>query len=376
MKIASWIIALLSLAASAVFAQGDKSLTLHIGAQTIVVPVDAKAAAGNGRTYLVAGRSTPVSGKTGGMYGIHPAGKGASVLSRGFIELRDAASGTLIRTISASDLFGSGSDGWKQLADEPGSGVKYSSVYSFVAQGQQYNFYRLLEAAKDEHLPAGRAVTASFAVRSPKSCQMTMRMALECDGAFSAEGNSCAIGDSPVDQKCTAQMVINAASGTITPATGQKKGEPARFSILSAPVSCTAGSRTPLLSLTIAGTTVGRTEFARKQARDIMAWFNNRVARPDLAAITEMDRQSTNPGDTVTCTVVYHNIGTAPGAEIAISNPVPAGTRYVENTAGGDNGSVTLKKTAQNVVTAVEWKFADPILPGEDRAVQFKVIVQ
>jgi uncharacterized repeat protein (TIGR01451 family) len=377
MKIVTFTLALLTLIGATAFSQGGKSLTLHVGGQSIVVPADAKSAAESGRTYVVAGKNTPFSGTGASFYGIRPAGKGTTVLSRAFIELRDAAGNRLVRTISAADLFGSGSDGWKQLADEAGNNPeKMTSVYSFVAQGEQFNFYRTLELVRDEHLPGGRGIAEGFAVRSEKNSELTMRISLECDGAFTVDGNSCAIGDSPVDQKCRAQMVLNAGSATITRAGAQKNGEPSRFTIQSGAVTCSAGSRTQLLSLTLAATTVGRPDYARKQARDIMAWFNNRVARPDLAAISEMDRTATNPGDTVTCTIVYHNIGTAPGADIAISNPVPPGTMYVENTAGGKGGAVTLKHSEQNIVTAVEWKFDEPILPGEDRSVQFKVVVQ
>jgi uncharacterized repeat protein (TIGR01451 family) len=114
---------------------------------------------------------------------------------------------------------------------------------------------------------------------------------------------------------------------------------------------------------------------AETQARNILEYARTGADKPELVAVTTVDRASTSPGDTVTYTMEYCNIGTAPGTGIEIRNAIPAGARYIEDTAAGDGSTIDVIRSYQRVAQSIEWKFQEPILPGQRRTVRFKVIV-
>jgi uncharacterized repeat protein (TIGR01451 family) len=376
MKIISVIIVLLAVVMAN--AQEAKDLALQYGDQRIVVPAKLKTAKEGDRISIVVGKENSSPGKNAKSYGILLSGRGKNLLSRPFIELRDVSANRLIREITLGELFGKESDEWEALPDESSENAeKIVSGYSFKALDQHFKFYRTIQIISDDHLPTGKGVMVTFAIAGEKSLAMNMRFLGECDGTFGSEGNSFFIGDSASEPASRAMMVLRATRAASIKSEGkQRKGEPNRFTIESVPVNLTPGEQTTMMSLTIAGTTVGQPAHTATQAHNLLIYLNAQSSRPDLVAVTSVDRQNTNPGDTVIYTIAYHNIGTAPGKDIEINNPIPAGTRYLENTAGGDGGVINLTRTGQDVVTAVKWKFEVPILPGDHRSVRFKVVIQ
>ena len=378
MKIASHLIALTICLTAMNYAQGRTDITLPYGGQRLTVPAQISTAKEGNHVFILAGREVALSGKTPAAYGIQVNGKGNNPLSQTLIELRDGAGNRTLGKISAGEFFGNESSDWKILPRESGTGDdKAVSAFSLAAAGQHLKFYRTVEIVQDEHLPGGKGLMMTFAIKSGQPAEMSMRFMGASDGWFRSEEHSCVMGDAQEEQKCKSMIVLKVDNtGSLTPEGKPKKGEPNRFVIQSPPVKLIPDSQTTMISFLVAGTTIGQPEHARKQADDMVAYFTTRSSKPDLAALTTVDRQNTNPGDTVLYTIAYHNIGTAAAKDITINNPVPVGTDYIENTVEGDGGTVNLTRSPQNSVTSIEWKFGTQISPGDFRSVRFKVIVR
>ena len=115
--------------------------------------------------------------------------------------------------------------------------------------------------------------------------------------------------------------------------------------------------------------------------KNIETLFVSKKEKTELSILNSASKLTPFPGDTITYTIIYHNIGTSPAQDVVISNPIPALTTYVDNSAAGDKAEVTIdrKKVAppqQGEVTGVNWKVTKRINPGEEGTVFFKAVVR
>ncbi|KAB2926345.1 MAG: DUF11 domain-containing protein [Bacteroidetes bacterium] len=101
----------------------------------------------------------------------------------------------------------------------------------------------------------------------------------------------------------------------------------------------------------------------------------------DIVIVNTSDRETAEPNDTVTYRIHCINIGKGPVADVVVSNAISSGTRFLEGSAAGADAQVTLDRQPAaapqvGAVTSVSWKLNGTILPGDERTVEFKVIVQ
>ncbi|MBZ2188979.1 DUF11 domain-containing protein [Alcanivorax sp. JB21] len=82
------------------------------------------------------------------------------------------------------------------------------------------------------------------------------------------------------------------------------------------------------------------------------------------------------PGDEIFYTLTYRNDGTSDARDIRLDNPVPAGTRYVPDSAWGDGTEISLDtNTETGQLTAVRWQVSE-IPAGRSGSVGFSVMVE
>lgn len=101
----------------------------------------------------------------------------------------------------------------------------------------------------------------------------------------------------------------------------------------------------------------------------------------DIVIVNTADRETAQPSDTVTYRIHCINIGKGPVADVVVNNAISSGTRYLEGSAAGADAQITLDRQPAaapqvGAVTSVSWKLSGSIQPGEERTVEFKVIVQ
>lgn len=116
--------------------------------------------------------------------------------------------------------------------------------------------------------------------------------------------------------------------------------------------------------------------------------------------LKRMPAQSSAPGETLIYTLSYKNVGDEKAVEVKLDNPLPAGTRYVADSATGANTQIsfsvdgkTFAKPEQLVVesskggkkektkasaadyAAIRWTIAE-VSPGQSGQVSFRAQVQ
>jgi uncharacterized repeat protein (TIGR01451 family) len=105
--------------------------------------------------------------------------------------------------------------------------------------------------------------------------------------------------------------------------------------------------------------------------------------QPELTLVETVDLAVAAPGDTLTYTVVYSNVGVGLATSVVLDQEIPDKTTYLTNSATGegmvilfshDNGSNY--NTSQNApVTHVRYQRVQPLPPYSNGTVSFRVIV-
>ncbi|MEI7906154.1 MAG: hypothetical protein WCI84_02225, partial [Bacteroidota bacterium] len=101
----------------------------------------------------------------------------------------------------------------------------------------------------------------------------------------------------------------------------------------------------------------------------------------NIAIVTVSNKATAAPTDTVMYQIICTNIGNGSVSDIVITNPVTAGSRYLEGSAVGEDSQISFDRTpsaapALGDVKSIKWKLSKTIEVGEEKIVSFKVIVQ
>lgn len=105
------------------------------------------------------------------------------------------------------------------------------------------------------------------------------------------------------------------------------------------------------------------------------------------------------PGKDVIYTLTFENVGTEPGKDIVIQNPIPEHTVYKTDSASGRDtrisfsvdggqhfypaelltvteadGSTRIAKASE--YTTIRWQYGKPLQPGKQSSVEFRVVLQ
>jgi uncharacterized repeat protein (TIGR01451 family) len=98
--------------------------------------------------------------------------------------------------------------------------------------------------------------------------------------------------------------------------------------------------------------------------------------KPGLAVIKRVDASEAEPGDTLTYTIQYRNMGNVPIRAVSITDSLLPRLEYIPNSAQGPEGTVFT--FGENKTGALELRYDLPgaIAPGTEGSVTFKVIVR
>jgi uncharacterized repeat protein (TIGR01451 family) len=352
----------------------QQPVSFRAGDMTISVPTVLGAASNNNSVLVLSGKIE--TEKDSKLFGIIFSKKNKE-LSQTLIELIDNSSNKIIRNISLEEYFGKESKDWKKIQQEcVHTTDKDVTVFSFKALGQGFKFYRIIEIVKSENTPAGKMIQCSVDLKSENPTEIKLRFSGRCLKSISNEGNTLLIGNDLNNKESSSFLVLNFPStGNLKSLSVKAKNDPINFSYESTPIKIEAGKNSNMLTFNISATTVGVSVHALKQATNLERFFSLQKTNPDLVAITSVDKPSTRAGDTVLTTIQYYNIGTSAAAEVKLDNPIPAGARYIEKSAGGNGSEIDVLRSSSGGATSINWKFAEPIMPGEERKVFFKMVI-
>jgi uncharacterized repeat protein (TIGR01451 family) len=127
-----------------------------------------------------------------------------------------------------------------------------------------------------------------------------------------------------------------------------------------------------------------------------------KVTKEGKSTTKRIPLDKANPKDIVVYTITYSNAGKGPILDAVIVDPLPAGVRYINDTAEGkdaeitcsiDNGrtwqkppamiefrkpdgSLEKKPAPPEMYTHIKWAIKKPVAPGQAGQVSFKVTVK
>ena len=238
------------------------------------------------------------------------------------------------------------------------------------------------DVVNDETMPLGKSVQFSVKVRSAGAKNLSAVMTLFGDGYVNKVGTNGASNSRVEKGKAEYPLVLIAGgTGTVVSTESAEQKTPGRSIKVSSSDVASTGEEIEVLSFKTLVSTVKSFEKSALQVKNIETLFVSKKEKTELSILNSASKLTPFPGDTITYTITYHNIGTSPAQDVVISNPIPALTTYVDNSAAGDKAEVTIdrKKVAppqQGEVTGVNWKVTKRINPGEEGTVFFKAVVR
>ena len=291
------------------------------------------------------------------------------------LEIADAASKNAIKSITASDLLG------KSKSETLNNGAHLLSTYQFGSGAGMVELQVDCQAVADESAPLGKKLLVGYKLRMPKSSVVNAVLRLKTDGDVQKLGNTgFAATLLENGQPTFPAIVLSSLTSVNTDVTPRSQGIQV-ISIQANNVDVKEKVWSPLFSFEAVGTTVKNADKTSDQANRVANRVSAKESKPELAIFNVASPTSTVPGDTVTYTISYCNVGNALAQNAEITNPVPEGVMLVEKSVETGGADVVIDRkpaVAPEVGTPilVRWKITKKILPGEEGKVTMKVIVR
>jgi uncharacterized repeat protein (TIGR01451 family) len=291
------------------------------------------------------------------------------------LEIADAASKAVVKNISAADLAG------KAKTESSNNGARVVSAYQFGSGVSMVELQIESEVLNDETVPLGKKIHLSYKLRTQKASHLNAVLKLKTDGDAQKLQN-VAVGTSRMEKGLSAYpaIVVLSLAPVNIDVTPRAHGIQ-QVHIQAENISTREKEWALLFSFDVAGTTVKDAEKTAAQVNGIVNHAALKELKPDIAIFNTASAKTTVPGDTVTYTISYCNIGSALAQDAEISNPVPEGVILLEPSVETKDADVVIdRKPAlapeMGTPTLVRWKIKKKILPGEEGKVSMKVIVR
>jgi uncharacterized repeat protein (TIGR01451 family) len=295
-------------------------------------------------------------------------------------ELFDAASNTSLRKISLEELLGKESQSWKVTEQSNDTGS--IRTFRFTAARKDFSLTRSVNAIMNKDIPTGKMMEERWTLECAANVSVRLVLYGRIEGMAVHTGSTMQISPNTSGISFEPSIIINYGEpASLNLKKSLKKDAPSTFTVTTNKITLTSGQQSELLVISVYGTSTVFKKYIAQQSKIIQDYVQTHRTAPELAAVTVTDKKSAAPGDTITYTIIYHNIGTAPAADIVITNPIPANMLYVENSARGEGSDITVEREPvalpkMGIVKSLSWNFKNAIYPGEERSVSYKVVLQ
>ena len=291
------------------------------------------------------------------------------------LEIANAATKAVVRNVTAADLAGKSKT---QLMD---NGTRVVSTYQFGTGPGMVELQVEAALVNDESAPMGKKVLLSYKTRTAAAPQLNAVLKLKTDGLAQLTGNSSIVTTRMEKDQAAYPAIVLSSLNPVTIDVSPRAKVLQQVAIQAQNIAVKGSEWALLLSLEISGTTVKDAEKANMQAMRVSNRVSTKEAKPDLVIFNSASNTSTVPGDTLTYTISYCNIGNALAQDAEITNPVPDGLILIEKSVETKEADVVIERKPAMAPQAgtpslVRWKLKKKVLPGEEGKLMMKAIVR
>jgi uncharacterized repeat protein (TIGR01451 family) len=125
------------------------------------------------------------------------------------------------------------------------------------------------------------------------------------------------------------------------------------------------------------------TGIAEGAGQQVMAWKPQEMAgvevppnKPGLMVLKQVDTSEAEPGDVVTYTIRYRNMGNVPIRSVSVTDNLLPRLEYVTGSTLGPAGTVFSSRENTAGSTELRWDLPEAVAPGQDGYVLFKAKVR
>ncbi len=288
----------------------------------------------------------------------------------------DAATGSSIHEMTMAQYRGEAGEGIRPLPQRSSSNDS-TRIDAFMIEkaGRSFTAIRTVARHTDASMPTGSFLALSWTIESATAFDIRIVLNGRAEGIVTTRDNALHFSPAPAFSFFRPELVVVGDAGS------QAAADAPTATLTGPVVTVPAGQATPVFTLRVFGTAVTVTDFASQQADNIVALLNGAAASPAMVTRTMVSKATPAPGDTITYRILFHNVGTAPATGIVLTNPIGQGLTYVPGSATGRDADIAIGQSDPEppqapVVQDITWTFTSNILPGDERWVSFKAIVQ
>lgn len=300
-----------------------------------------------------------------------------SDVSTPILEVIDASTKKAIIGVALGDLL---KESKKEAFD---NNSRVTATFEVGKASKKAQMQIELISTADEGMPLGQKRMVNFKIRLTSAATITARISLKASGDARPNGSG-GVMLSKSDKGESLPPVISliaTSSAKVTIGKVDKKNGVTALSWESSEVKADANAWATLFSFAVGGSTVGNYEKAVSQIGHVTSRVTASEQSPELTIVTTTNKVSTVPGDTVTYSISYSNIGSAFAQDVQLSNPIPDGVSLIESSVQSEGTEVEIERKAVQAPqfgepTLVRWKVKNKILPGEEGKVTMKVIIK
>jgi uncharacterized repeat protein (TIGR01451 family) len=274
---------------------------------------------------------------------------------------------TVLNSLSVNDLLGKGVS--KEEKSLPAGTLVHprrtESIYTFrLPQGEAKVTIKAI-ATGDESSDDQRLIVM-FALNTTASMNATLRLTLPFTGRAEAMEGGVMLAPQSGD------AVLAASILPLPSAVVVDKG---KLVITSAPRATTPSGETAVVWIVINSVSTLSATDARTQVENEMKANAALDGQPRLVVVNTADKEKLQQSDTASYTIICANIGMGEATNVVLNNPIPNGMRYVEGSATSTGTLFTAER--KNAAQAnLRWTLSQPLKPGEEKIVSFKVVMQ
>jgi uncharacterized repeat protein (TIGR01451 family) len=285
------------------------------------------------------------------------------------VEILDK-NGSTVKSISNGELLSAKGSSVVAFPAGKGAGQPRWMVTSYNLDLPTGKARLLVKALATGNPDGDQQLVVTFALQSETAAALALRLSLPVSGAVETQGKGFML------EPKTGASAIAAA---VYPGSATVGGSRNLLAVTTKPVALESNKEAAVVWMVFDGFSGTSKNAAREQAAAALRQGRIAEGDPKVVIVTMVNKQSTQPGDTVTYNIVCKNVGNADATDVALRSPVSDGTNCLEESVTSDGGNASFTRSGSALrgsVKSIAWSFPAPLKPGEERMVGFKVRVQ